>query len=59
MRIAIGSDDAGFPLKGAVFAALEADGHGVLDLGAFGPEPADYHDKKIEILFFINDPFSR
>ena len=44
MRIAIGCDDAGFPLKGAVLAALEADGHGVLDLGAFGPEPADYPD---------------
>jgi ribose 5-phosphate isomerase B len=44
MRIAIGSDHLGFTLKGALIAALEADGHVVLDLGSFSPEPVDYPD---------------
>ena len=33
MRIAIGCDDTGFPLKEQVSAALEASGHDLLDLG--------------------------
>ena len=44
MRIAIGCDDVGFPLKGSLIAALETDGHVVLDLGSFSPAPADYPD---------------
>jgi RpiB/LacA/LacB family sugar-phosphate isomerase len=44
MRIAIGCDDTGFPLKEPLVAALEAEGHDVLDLGTFSTEPADYPD---------------
>jgi transaldolase / glucose-6-phosphate isomerase len=44
MRIAVGCDDIGFSLKGALIEALEADGHVVLDLGSFSPEPVDYPD---------------
>jgi RpiB/LacA/LacB family sugar-phosphate isomerase len=44
MRIAIGCDDLGFPLKGPLIGALESDGHVVLDLGAFSAAPADYPD---------------
>src|SRR5574341_817936 len=44
MRIAIGSDHLGFALKGAIIPALEAEGHVVLDLGSFSPEPVDYPD---------------
>ncbi|HZP38615.1 MAG TPA: RpiB/LacA/LacB family sugar-phosphate isomerase [Methylomirabilota bacterium] len=44
MRIAIGCDDSGFPLKESLVAALEADGHDVLDLGTFSPDPVDYPD---------------
>src|SRR5262245_16195007 len=44
MRIAIGSDHVGLTRKGALIAALEGDGHVVLDLGAFSPEPVDYPD---------------
>jgi RpiB/LacA/LacB family sugar-phosphate isomerase len=44
MRIAIGCDHAGFALKGALAAALEADGHDLLDLGTFSSEPVDYPD---------------
>ena len=42
MRIAVGSDHAGFPLKGAVVAHLEAGGHEVSDLGTHSPDPVDY-----------------
>src|SRR6266542_517859 len=44
MRIAIGCDDTGFPLKEHVTAALEAAGHDLLDLGTFSTEPVDYPD---------------
>lgn len=44
MRIAIGCDDTGFPLKEPLVAALEAEGHDVLDLGTFSTEPVDYPD---------------
>jgi ribose 5-phosphate isomerase B len=44
MRIAIGSDHAGFPLKEAVKAFLTAERREVLDLGAHSTDPADYSD---------------
>lgn len=42
MRIAIGSDHAGFVLKGAVVAHLREAGHDVEDLGTDSTEPVDY-----------------
>jgi ribose 5-phosphate isomerase B len=42
MRIAIGSDHAGFPLKVDLIAYLVAEGHDVVDLGTDSPEPVDY-----------------
>ncbi len=45
MRVAVGSDHAGFELKEIVKAELEARGHEVADLGADGPDvPVDYPD---------------
>jgi len=44
MRIAIGCDDTGFPLKEQVVAALEASGHDLLDLGTFSTDPVDHPD---------------
>ena len=44
MRIAVGSDHAGFPLKRALIVHLEAGGHEVVDLGAHGTESVDYPD---------------
>lgn len=41
MRIAIGSDHAGFTLKQHIAGFLEAAGHDVLDLGAFTVDPLD------------------
>jgi hypothetical protein len=44
MRIAIGSDHAGFALKEAVKVFLTAEDHEVLDLGAHSTDPVDYSD---------------
>ena len=44
MRIAIGCDNSGFALKEPLVAALEVDGHDVLDLGTFSTDPVDYPD---------------
>ena len=44
MRIAIGCDNTGLGLKEPLVAALEADGHDVLDLGTFSTDPVDYPD---------------
>jgi len=44
MRIAIGCDDIGFPVKTSLIAALESSGHVVLDLGSFSTYPVDYPD---------------
>lgn len=44
MKIAIGADHAGFPLKEEVRHFVESLGHEVLDLGAYNTEPSDYPD---------------
>lgn len=42
MRIAMGSDHAGFELKESVKKRLEADGHEVVDVGTTSEESTDY-----------------
>jgi ribose 5-phosphate isomerase B len=42
MRVVIGSDHAGYVLRGAVFRHLEELGHEVEDIGTFSTEPVDY-----------------
>jgi ribose 5-phosphate isomerase B len=42
MRIAIGSDHAGYRLKEHLIAVLKDDGHDVIDLGTDSEEPVDY-----------------
>jgi RpiB/LacA/LacB family sugar-phosphate isomerase len=44
VRIAIAADHRGFSHKGPMIAALEEDGHTVLDLGTNSTEPVDYPD---------------
>lgn len=44
MRVALGADHAGVPLKDAVRALLESRGIDVQDLGANGPDSVDYPD---------------
>lgn len=44
MKIAIGCDHAGFPLKDTVAAEVRRLGHEVIDCGTFSCERADYPD---------------
>ena len=44
MRVAVGSDHAGFSLKGPIIAFLLSAGHEVLDLGTNNSDPMDYPD---------------
>jgi ribose 5-phosphate isomerase B len=44
MRIAFGSDHAGFDLKNQLMPAAAALGHEIVDVGAFDGGPSDYPD---------------
>jgi ribose 5-phosphate isomerase B len=44
MKLAVGGDHAGFPLKGAVIDYLRAQGHEVEDFGTHSPDPVDFPD---------------
>ena len=44
MKIALGSDHAGFEYKQAIHAFLVAAGHEVHDFGTYSTEPVDYPD---------------
>jgi ribose/galactose isomerase len=44
MRIAIGSDHAGFPLKEAVKSFLTEEHRDIVDLGTHSTDPVDYSD---------------
>jgi ribose 5-phosphate isomerase B len=44
MRIAVGSDHAGFPLKASVIEAVKRAGHDPLDLGTYNTNRVDYVD---------------
>lgn len=44
MKIVVGCDHAGFPLKDVVIEAVRAAGHEVMDVGTFSPDPVDFPD---------------
>lgn len=44
MKIVIGSDHAGFPLKADIVAFIEEKGHTVEDIGSFDANPVDFPD---------------
>ncbi len=44
MRIAVGSDHAGYPLKEHLASWLAESGHAVYDLGTHNTDPVDYPD---------------
>jgi ribose 5-phosphate isomerase B len=44
VKLAVGGDHAGFPLKGPVVELLKSWGHEVTDYGTFSPEPVDFPD---------------
>ncbi len=44
MKIALGADHGGFPLKGPLHERLEKSGHTVVNLGTDSPDSVDYPD---------------
>ncbi len=44
MKIAVGSDHAGFVLKGVIIDHLKSGDYEVVDHGTFSPDPIDYPD---------------
>lgn len=44
MKIAVGSDHAGFELKQKVLGPLRDKGHEVVDFGSYDPQPVDFPD---------------
>lgn len=44
MKIVVGSDHAGFPMKVELLAFLRELGHEVLDVGSYDPQPVDFPD---------------
>ncbi|HEY2020840.1 ribose 5-phosphate isomerase B [Paraburkholderia sp.] len=44
MRIVVGSDHAGWPLKSAVIGHIRSLGHEVIDVGGFSDTPVDFPD---------------
>jgi ribose 5-phosphate isomerase B len=44
MKLAVASDQAGFPLKGLAMVELRKLGHEAIDLGTDSPAPVDYPD---------------
>ncbi|RSL33647.1 ribose 5-phosphate isomerase B [Salibacterium salarium] len=49
MRLAIGSDHAGFPLKATILDFLRKEGHEVEDFGSFDEKPVDFPDITREV----------
>jgi len=44
MKIAVGCDHGGFPLKDVVIESVQAAGHEVIDVGTFSAEAVDFPD---------------
>lgn len=55
MKVAIGSDHAGFEMKGRVKRWLESAGHEVVDVGVFNSERADYPDLGHQVAKQVSD----
>lgn len=55
MRIAIGSDHAGFSLKAKIIEKLSSKGHDVEDFGCFSEESMDYPDVAHPVCKSIED----
>lgn len=53
MRIHIGADHAGFPLKEHVREYLESRGHMVTDVGTYTEDPVDYPDYAREVALAV------
>ena len=49
MKIYLGADHAGFPLKEVLRESMKVEGHDVVDLGTFSEESVDYPDLAREV----------
>ncbi len=49
MRLVVGADHAGYPLKGRVVAKLREWGHEVVEVGAQSETPVDFPDVAVEL----------
>jgi ribose 5-phosphate isomerase B len=55
MKLVVGGDHAGYPLKGPVIAWLRAAGHTVQDLGTHSPDPVDFPDIAFAVCRAVRD----
>ena len=55
MRVAIGADHAGFPLKQQLTGFLAHRGHTVFDLGTHSDERVDYPDYTLAVAYAITE----
>ena len=55
MKIVIGSDHAGYPMKAEMVAAIRALGHDVIDVGSHTPDPVDFPDIARAVCASIKD----
>lgn len=53
MRVAIGADHAGFPLKQLLTGYLTSQGHTVFDLGAHNTDSVDYPDYTVAVAYAV------
>ena len=49
MKVAVGFDHAGFPLKKTVLDAVRAAGHEPIDLGTDSADPVDFPDYSVKV----------
>jgi ribose 5-phosphate isomerase B len=55
MKIAVGSDHAGFDLKDRVVACLRGLGHDAIDVGTHNTDPVDYPDYAEKVALALRD----
>lgn len=55
MRLAVGSDHAGFSLKQDLVAVLGALGHEAVDVGTYSTDPVDYPDYAVAVARAVLD----
>lgn len=55
MKIAIGADHAGFPMKEDLKLFLESKGHEIVDVGAFSEESVDYPDMARQVAELVRN----
>ena len=55
MRVVVGGDHAGFPMKGPLVEALRSWGHEVADLGTHTPDPVDFPDVARTVCAAVKD----